>query len=225
MSNMPPIPPLPTHKPCTPFGAPIPPVPTPFKPAPLASPSHDGNSQVGGSKLAVERKPPKETAAPSPVRLDGEVKRCAGVGKSGERCRCEGRWASNLCKHHDPARRDEVRAEQERGRKNAASNRHLRKKSLPGHAIDAYMTQVRRVCGNPESLADCFDWISEALMRGTISAEMARQLRILAGRRQRIMASYGHARIRKAKYPATVPHGVPLPGLPPTATAETPDAP
>ena len=221
MSNTPPIHPLP----CTPKDASTPPMPTPFKPAPLASPSHGENSQVGGSKLALEREPPAATAAPSPVRLDNEVKRCAGMGKSGERCRCEGRWASGLCKHHDPARREEVRAEQERGRKNAASNRHLRKKSLPGYAVDGYMAQVRKVTGNPESLAGCFDWISEALMRGTISAEMARQLRILAGRRQRIMASYGHAKIRKAKYPATVPHGAPLPDLPPSVTPETPDAP
>lgn len=204
------------------------PVPTPCKPPPLPPSTHRQNEQIGGDNLALDREPPQPLASPSPVRMDGEVKRCAGMGKSGQRCRIDGRWASGLCKHHDPARREEVRAEQERGRKNAASNRHLRRKSLPGYAVDAYMEQVRKVTGNPESLAGCLDWISEALMRGTISAEMARQLRILAGRRQRIMASYAHARIRKAKYPApapTVPIGAPLPDLAPLGPSASPDAP
>ena len=228
MNTTPVIQPVPTHKPCTTKDACTPPMPPPYKPAPLAPPSLPEKSSLAVDNLALDREPPQPLASPSPVRMDGEVKRCAGMGKSGQRCRIDGRWASGLCKHHDPARREEVRAEQERGRKNAASNRHLRRKSLPGYAVDAYMEQVRKVTGNPESLAGCLDWISEALMRGTISAEMARQLRILAGRRQRIMASYAHARIRKAKYPTTaptVPIGAPLPDLPPLGPSVSPDAP
>lgn len=220
MSNDQPIAPVPTPKPCTTQQAPPPPMPPPCKPAPLPPPTHRQFSAGDVDKPALDREAhPPVHAPPPPIPSqsveDTGVRRCKAISASGQRCRVEGRWASGFCKAHDPARREEVREEARRGRENALRSRLRKRGAIPEAEVQAYMERIRAVTGNPESLAAALDWIAEALLRGTIPAPVARQLRIAAGRRQRILASYSHPRIRHKSYAVSVPPGEPEPALPP----------
>ena len=201
---------------------------TPYKLPPLPPSKHRQISQIGEDNAPVETepRPPARAATPTPPpALDGGVRRCKAIAASGQRCRVEGRWASGFCKSHDPARRDEVREEARRGRENAMRARLRKRGAIPEAEVAEYMERIRAVTGKPESLAECLDWIAEALLRGTVSPAVGRQLRIAAGRRQRILASYSHPRIRHRRYPTTVPPGAPEPDLAPLGPSASPDAP
>lgn len=214
----------------------LPPIPptqapeaSPCKLPPLPPSTHRHNEHIGGDNLALdtEPRPPARAAspAPPPAQDNGGVKRCKAIAASGQRCRVEGRWLSGYCKSHDPARREEVRDEARRGRENAMRARLRKRGAIPEAEVADYMEKIHAVTGRPESLADALDWIAEALLRGTIPAPVARQLRIAAGRRQRILASYSHPRLRHRHYPATVPPDAPEPILPPLGPSASPDAP
>ena len=228
MSNEPVIPPT-----TPPNGVPhIPPTQapeaTPCKLPPLPTSTHRQNEEMDGDNAPLDRepRPPARAATPTPPSaIDNGVKRCKAIAASGQRCRVEGRWLSGYCKAHDPARRDEVREEARRGRENAMRARLRKRGAIPEAEVAEYMERIRAVTGRPESLAEALDWIAEALLRGTVSPAVGRQLRIAAGRRQRILASYSHPRIRHRRYPATVPPGAPEPDLAPLGPSASPDAP
>lgn len=209
------------------------PTQAPCQPVHLRPPTLPEKSSLTVDKLAVEREPLAETAAtpapcplPSPACDDVRVRRCAAVAKSGERCRREGRGPSGwLCKHHHPDRRAEVLAEQRKGFQAATRNRIQRAQPMPESEVQAALAKVKEVNGRPQSLAAFFDWLAEGILRGTILPPVARQLRILAGRRQRILASYARPKQRWQRIPATVPPDTPEPTLPPLGPSASPDAP
>lgn len=221
MNNDPAIHPVPPSKPCTPQQAPTPPMPQPSFPPPIPNPMHRQFPQGAGSKLALEREAPQPPPAP-----DSGVKRCLAIAASGKRCRREGRnFKNGLCRFHDPARAEELHDMRVRGAEAMVRNKAMRRRGMAPRNVVSYLECLRRVDGRKESICAAFDWISEKLLQGEIDPKTAQQLRVLAGRRNRVMASYSKPCSRRSPQRATPPTGVPPPELPPLGMDESPDAP
>ena len=112
-----------------------------------------------------------------------------------------------------------------RGAEAMVRNKAMRRRGMAPRNVVSYLECLRRVDGRKESICAAFDWISEKLLQGEVDPKTAQQLRVLAGRRNRVMASYSKPCSRRSPQRATLPPGVPEPDLPPLGMDENHDAP